>query len=80
MRCSPAGCPLRGSRAVSVAIQHFSSIPLAPREINPEIPEQLELICMKAMAPDLEQRYSSADAMIADLELFRKNPNVEMRF
>ena len=72
--------PFEGESAVSVAIQHLSSIPLAPREINPDIPEQLELICMKAMAPDLEHRYQSADAMIADLENFRKNPNVEMKF
>ena len=72
--------PCEGESAVSVAIQHLSSIPLAPREINPDIPEQLELICMKAMAPDLEHRYQSADAMIADLEAFRKNPEVEMKF
>lgn len=72
--------PFEGESAVSVAIQHLSSIPLAPREINPDIPEQLELICMKAMAPDLEHRYQSADAMIADLETFRKNPEVEMKF
>ena len=72
--------PFEGDSAVSVAIQHLSSIPLAPREINPEIPEQLELICMKAMAPDLENRYASADAMIADLEAFRKNPGVNLDF
>ena len=72
--------PFEGESAVSVAIQHLSSIPLAPREINPDVPEQLELICMKAMAPDLEHRYQSADAMIADLEAFRKNPEVEMKF
>ena len=72
--------PFEGESAVSVAIQHLSSIPLAPREINPDIPEQLELICMKAMAPDLVHRYQSADAMIADLEAFRKNPEVEMKF
>ncbi len=72
--------PFEGDSAVSVAIQHLSSIPLAPREINPDIPEQLELICMKAMAPDLDRRYPSADAMIADLEAFRKNPGVSLDF
>ena len=72
--------PFEGDSAVSVAIQHLSSIPLAPREINPDIPEQLELICMKAMAPDLERRYPSADAMIADLEAFRKNPGISLDF
>ena len=72
--------PFEGDSAVSVAIQHLSSVPLAPRELNPEIPSQLELICMKAMTPDLERRYASADAMIADLEDFRKNPNISLDF
>ena len=72
--------PFEGDSAVSVAIQHLSSIPLAPREINPDIPEQLELICMKAMAPDINHRYSSADEMIADLEAFRKDPSVDLDF
>ena len=72
--------PFEGDSAVSVAIQHLSSIPLAPREINKDIPEQLELICMKAMSADLDKRYASADAMIADLEAFRKNPGVSLDF
>lgn len=72
--------PFVGDSAVSVAIQHLSSIPLAPREIKEDIPEQLELICMKAMAPDLERRYPSAEAMISDLEAFRKNPEVDLDF
>ena len=72
--------PFQGDSAVSVAIQHLSAVPKTPRELNPDIPEALELICMKAMAPDLEHRYQSADAMIADLEAFRKNPEVEMKF
>ena len=72
--------PFEGDSAVSVAIQHLSSIPLAPREINPDIPEQMELICMKAMASDIDRRYHSADDMIADLEAFRKNPGVSLDF
>lgn len=72
--------PFEGDSAVSVAIQHLSSIPLPPREINPDIPEQLELICMRAMAPDIEKRYPTADAMAADLEAFRKNPDVDLEY
>ena len=72
--------PFEGDTPVSVAIQHLSSIPLAPREINPDLPEPLELICMKAMASDISKRYESADAMIADLEAFRKNPGINLDF
>lgn len=72
--------PFEGDSAVSVAIQHLSSVALPPREINPDVPKALELICMKAMANDIEKRYPSADAMLADLEEFRKNPDTDLNF
>lgn len=72
--------PFEGDSAVSVAIQHLSSVPLAPRDIDPSIPEPLELICMKAMNSDLNKRYASADAMIEDLEKFRRDPSVDMDY
>ncbi|MBQ6115953.1 MAG: Stk1 family PASTA domain-containing Ser/Thr kinase [Oscillospiraceae bacterium] len=70
--------PFEGDSAVSVAIQHLSSIPLAPRDLNPDVPEALELITMKAMNPKLDKRYPSAEAMLEDLEKFRKDPSVDM--
>ena len=72
--------PFEGDNAVSVAIQHLSSVPLSPREIDPEVPEALEKICMKAMASDIDRRYPTADAMLTDLEEFRKNPDVDLDF
>ena len=72
--------PFEGDNAVSVAIQHLSSVPLSPREIDPEVPEALEKICMKAMASDIDRRYPTADAMLTDLEEFRKNPDVDLEF
>ena len=72
--------PFEGDSAVSVAIQHLSSVPLAPRDIDPSIPEPLELICMKAMNSDPNKRYASADAMIEDLEKFRRDPSVDMDY
>ena len=72
--------PFEGDTPVSVAIQHINSIPLSPREIDPSIPEALEAITMKAMAPNPDNRYSSADEMLADLEEFRKNPNINFDY
>jgi len=72
--------PFEGDSPVSVAIQHINSIPLSPRELNVDIPEALEAITMKAMAPKVEDRYVSADAMLADLEEFRKNPNINFEY
>ena len=72
--------PFEGDSAVSVAIQHLSAVPKTPRELNPDIPEALELICMKAMNSDPNKRYASADAMIEDLEKFRRDPSVDMDY
>ena len=68
--------PFDGDNPVSIAIQHFSAVPLPPRELNPDIPEALEQICLKAMACDRNKRYSTADEMLADLEAFRKDPTL----
>lgn len=68
--------PYEGDSPVAVALQHINCIPLAPREQNPDIPVGMEQIIMKSMAPDREQRYADADAMLADLEEFRKNPGI----
>ncbi len=66
--------PFEGETPVFVAIQHINSIPIAPRELNPDIPEALEAITMKAMAPNADQRYLSAEEMLEDLKEFRRNP------
>ncbi len=72
--------PFEGDSPVSVAIQHINSMPLTPIEVNPDIPVPLEAITMKAMAPDMSKRYSSADDMLHDLEEFRKNPAISFDY
>ena len=72
--------PFEGDTPVSVAIQHINSIPLSPRELDDSIPEALEAITMKAMAPNPDNRYLSADEMLADLEEFRKNPSINFDY
>ena len=69
--------PFEGETPVFVAIQHINSIPIPPRELNPDIPPMLESIILKAMAPDPDHRYPTAEAMLADIKEFRKNPEVD---
>ena len=72
--------PFVGESAVSVAIQHISAIPLRPGELNPEIPAGLEDITMHAMESDLNNRFTTADEMLEDLETFRKNPSKSFKY
>ena len=69
--------PFEGDTPVAVAIQHIRSIPVPPCDLNPDVPRALEAITMKAMAPELSQRYATADEMLEDLKEFRKNPDYE---
>jgi len=72
--------PFDGDSPVAVAIQHINSIPLRPREINPEIPEGLEEITLKAMCADINKRYPTATAMLDNLEEFRKDPQISFNY
>ncbi len=67
--------PFVGESAVSVAVMHINGVFEAPRAVNPEIPEGLEQIILKAMATDPADRYQTADEMLAALEHFRKEKN-----
>ncbi len=69
--------PFEGDTPVAVAIQHIRSIPVPPRDLNPDVPKGLEAITMRAMAPELSQRYATADEMLEDLKEFRKDPDFE---
>lgn len=64
--------PFEGDSDVSVALQHLSKIPVRPRELNPYIPEAFEDIILKAMEPNINLRYQSAEELLQDLEAFRK--------
>lgn len=68
--------PFDGDSAVSVALMQLQAKPKRPREINPDIPEGLEEITMKAMQKDPEDRYHSAVEMLSDIERFRLNPGI----
>ena len=41
--------------------------PVLPRRINPEVPRDLQNVCMKALEKDPANRYNSADEMAAEL-------------
>ena len=64
--------PYVGKSDVEVAVKHMNTEAVPPRTIVPGIPEELERICLKAMATDITDRYQSAGELLSDLEQFRK--------
>jgi serine/threonine-protein kinase len=59
--------PFHGT-AMAVALQHATTPPRLPREINPQLPESVERVVMKALAKDPNDRHASAVALLDDLE------------
>ncbi|MBC8575431.1 Stk1 family PASTA domain-containing Ser/Thr kinase [Yanshouia hominis] len=72
--------PFDADSPVSVALKQIEMEPPMPRSINPEIPEGLEEITMRALQKDPEQRYQSADEMLADIEEFKADPSVRFEY
>ncbi len=60
--------PFTGDSPVSIAYQHVREDPIPPSELDPEIPEWIEAIVLRAMTKDREQRYQSAEEMRADIQ------------
>ena len=72
--------PYDGDNAVSVALMHLQLTPDSPCKLNPDIPEGLEEITLKAMQKQPTDRYQSAQEMLADIERFRLNPSVKFEY
>ncbi|MCR5731207.1 MAG: Stk1 family PASTA domain-containing Ser/Thr kinase [Ruminococcus sp.] len=70
--------PFDSDNPVAIAVMHMHDIPERPRAINPEIPDGLEEIVLKAMEKAPEDRYQTTGEMINDIEAFKSNP--EMKF
>ncbi len=63
--------PYVGASDVEVAVKHMNTDPVSPREIVPDIPEELERICLKAMDSDINGRYQTAGELLEDLEQYK---------
>jgi serine/threonine-protein kinase len=68
--------PFNGDTPVEIAMKHLSSIAEPPSAKRPEIPHDLDLIVMRALAKDPADRYQSAEEMDADLERFARGAAV----
>ncbi|WP_028398967.1 Stk1 family PASTA domain-containing Ser/Thr kinase [Ectobacillus panaciterrae] len=73
--------PFSGESAVSIALKHLQNETPSPKRWNPDIPQSVENIILKATAKDPFHRYQSVDEMKMDLmtALYPERAN-EQRF
>jgi len=60
--------PFRGNTPTEIAIKHLREPLPYPRLFNPQIPQSVENIVIKASAKDVKERYEDAREMLYDLE------------
>ncbi|MDD2361345.1 MAG: Stk1 family PASTA domain-containing Ser/Thr kinase [Oscillospiraceae bacterium] len=72
--------PFEADNAVSVAIMQMQTEPENLHEINPDIPDGLEEITVKAMQKDPAKRYQSAAEMLYDIDEFKRNPSIHFAY
>jgi serine/threonine protein kinase len=65
--------PFAGSLG-NVLVEITTTEPILPTEINPNIEQRLEDICLKMMARDPAQRYASMRQLADALEVYRAGP------
>jgi len=68
--------PFDTDNPVTVAIMQMNDTAEKPRSINPDIPEGIEEIILKAIEKQPADRYQSAKEMIRDLEMFKNSPDM----
>jgi serine/threonine-protein kinase len=59
--------PFTGDTPVEIAMKHLSAVPEPPSAKRSDIPRDLDLIVLRALAKDPAERYQSAEEMDADL-------------
>jgi len=68
--------PFRGNDTKELLRQVRDDEPQPPRQLIPELPRELERICLKAMAKRMEDRYTTAGDMAAELRAALAPPPV----
>jgi len=69
--------PFDADTPVSVALKHMQEEPEEPIELNPNLPNAVNKIIMKALKKDTTLRYQTASEMLSDLRRALKNPDGE---
>ena len=69
--------PFRTSTMMETVLQVLERDPVAPRELVPGLPRELETICLKCLEKMPEDRYPTAQELANDLERFLQGDVVE---
>ena len=64
--------PFEGDTALSIAMKHKGDVPQDPKELNPNVPDDLSKVILKCMEKDKKDRYQSAGEVHSELDKIEK--------
>lgn len=70
--------PFDAEESISIVMQHIHEDAPLPSYINPDIPEGIEAIIMRAMSKEQRLRYENASQILEDLVTVYQNPSVDV--
>jgi tetratricopeptide (TPR) repeat protein len=71
--------PFDGETPFSIALKHKTEKPQDPRDINPQIPENLSRLIMRCLEKDREKRYQTAEELLSELSKIEEGIPTEER-
>ncbi|MFC2161564.1 protein kinase [Acidobacteriota bacterium] len=64
--------PFEGDSPFTIGVKHKSEIPLNPKELNSQIPDDLSHVILRCLEKDKAKRYQSAEELRDELAAFEK--------
>ena len=74
-----AGRPPFQGNIDQVIVQVLHQDPISLRQLNPDIPIELDAICLKCLEKSRDRRYPTAAALAKDLQNFQENRPIQAR-
>jgi WD40 repeat protein len=69
--CLTGRPPFLGATALETVLMVINTDPVPPRRLNPQVPRDLETICLKCLEKQQTRRYADAGGLADDLARFR---------